>query len=333
MLARALALGAAVLMLLLGSPGPASAATEALCRVGDERLPELSGLAADGRRLYAVNDGGSSLEIFVLGRNCAVRRVISAPIDPYDIEDMALAPDGTFWLADTGDNGRRRDTIAVLKVSPTGRAVLYRLTYPDGRHDAEALLLDRAGVPHVVTKNVFGRSGVYRPARALSAPGPTPLKLVGKVVIADTETPGEPVGGAGSLLVTGGAVNADGTVIALRTYTDAYLYPVSDGNLATALGAEPVRVPLPGEGQGEAVAFEPDGTLLSASEGVGEQIHVVRGAADLVRPVLDGAAARDEEAGGTTPATWGLPTLPALGIAVAVAAALVLGVSRLARRK
>jgi hypothetical protein len=62
----------------------------------------------------------------------------------------------------------------------------------------------------------------------------------------------------------------------------------------TALRGTPVRVPLPGEPQGEAIAFTPDGTLLSGSEtrgGVRGQIRAVPGAAGLVRGDGDPAEA------------------------------------------
>src|SRR5690606_39375384 len=92
----------------------------------DERLAELSGLASNGQELFAVNDGGTQVEVFVLDRNCRVQRTITAGIDPYDVEDLALAPDGVLWLSDTGDNGKSRDTVAVIKVRQDGSASLHR---------------------------------------------------------------------------------------------------------------------------------------------------------------------------------------------------------------
>ena len=93
---------------------------------------------------------------------------------------------------------------------------------------------------------------------------------VADLALPTSTTQGGPVGGFGSRTVTGGAVSADGRVVALRTYTDAWLFPVPDGGgVADALrGTAPVQVPLPGEPQGEAVAFAADGALLSGSEGV-----------------------------------------------------------------
>lgn len=215
--------------------------------------------------------------------DCTVVDVITGRGDPFDVEDLALAPDGALWLADSGDNDRVRDTVALHRVEPGGGAALYRLMFPDGPHDAEALLLDRAGVPHLVTKEVLGGAGVYRPAGPLTEPGPTPLERVGTVILGPTDTPGGPLGRTGSTVVTGGAVSADGTIVALRTYTDAYLWFAPDGDVVAALGHDPVRVPLPGEPQGEAVALAPGGALLSASEG-GAPVRRVPDAVALVAP-------------------------------------------------
>ncbi|MFC4001941.1 hypothetical protein ACFSVJ_26080 [Prauserella oleivorans] len=333
----------ALVACLLLAPVPATGevpAPERVCSLGDDDLSEVSGLAADDRHWYAVNDGGTSLEIFVLDRDCTVVDVLENDTDPYDVEDLALAADGTLWLGDTGDNDKDRDTVALHAVRPDGSAELYRLTYPDGAHDAEALLLDRAGTPYLITKNVVGSSAVYRPSAPLRSPGPTPLEKVGELSVSATGTPGGPLGSAGSVLVTGAAASPDGTVVALRTYTDAYLYRVPDGDVVAALRSAPVRVPLPNEAQGEAIAFQPDGTLVSVSEGVGSPVRVVRDAAALVGEAGDGAeeggegavAAADDAATPAEPDSSGIPTLPGIAIAVTVAALLVFGVGKLRRR-
>ncbi|OXM66521.1 MULTISPECIES: hypothetical protein [Amycolatopsis] len=326
-------------LLALGLAGPASAAQapapEPVCSVSDKRLGELSGLVSDGSRWYAINDGGTKVQIFVLGRDCAVQRVISGSTDPYDVEDLARAADGTFWLADTGDNRKQRDTVALLAVTPQGKVTLHRLTYPDGQHDAEALLLDASGTPYLVTKNPLGEAGIYRPAQKLASPGPTPLERVGSLTIKSTDTPGGPVAGFGSVLVTGGAVSADGKVVALRTYTDAYLFAAPDRDVAAALRREPVRVPLPDEQQGEAIAFDSDGTLVSASEGTGP-IRVVHGATALVadaEPADEGGQSSGSggEAAGPS-GEGGVDTVPGLLLAVVIAGGVVFAWTKLRKR-
>ncbi|KID30578.1 hypothetical protein HQ32_02081 [Prauserella sp. Am3] len=308
---RARVLGACATVALFGAAGPVGVAAAAppvpqtQCSLADPALAEVSGLVADGERWYVVNDGGSDLRVYVLARDCTLLDVIVDDADPFDVEDLARGRDGTFWLADVGDNRGARDTVAVHALRPGGGSAaesesesgpgpgpgsgstLYRMTYFDGAHDAEALLLDRSGTPHIITKSVTGASAIYRPAQRLRAPGPTPLEKVGDVPLSLTGTPGGPVAVGGSLMVTGAATSHDGRVVALRTYTDAYLYAVpDDGDVVAALtgegGSEPVRVPLPDEPQGEALAFEPDGTLVSMSEGSGTAVRTVPGAASLV---------------------------------------------------
>lgn len=247
---------AVAIVLPLGLALPVSAAAQPAapvvqCTVGDERVAELSGLAADADHWYAVNDGGTDSSVFVLTKDCAVESVITGDTDPYDVEDLARAADGTFWLADAGDNDSDRETVALISLTPDGDSTVHRLTYPDGAHDSEAVFLDGAGTPYLVTKNPLGVAEVYRPAGPLASPGPTALEHVASVQITPTDTQGGPVPEiVGSVTVTGGASMVDGSVIALRTYTDAYLYAVSDGDVVAALATEPVRVPLPDEAQG-----------------------------------------------------------------------------------
>ncbi|MEV0697637.1 hypothetical protein AB0I53_06920 [Saccharopolyspora sp. NPDC050389] len=343
------AAAAALLLAVASGVIPAAAAEQPLapaekCRVEDKRLAELSGLASDGSAWYAISDGGSSLRVFVLDpADCSVRGVRTASNDPYDVEDLALGRDGSLWLADTGDNRRRRDGIALHVMPPGGGTTLYRLVYPDGPHDAEALLLDRAGVPHIVTKEPLGAAGIYRPGAPLTADHTVPLERVGSISLRSTQTPGGPVRGAfGSVLVTGGAVNQDGTLVAIRTYTEAYVYNAPDGDLVAAFQREPLRIPLPNEQQGEAIAWEPDGGLLSASEG-NQPVRRIPGVAVAART----PGAQDEDAGSAppppggdadqaqppaNPVGTGMSTGQALLLAAALAGLLIFVTRRLRRR-
>ncbi|HLU60421.1 MAG TPA: hypothetical protein VKZ81_33600 [Pseudonocardia sp.] len=257
----------------------------------DPRLGELSGMVVVDGGLWAMSDGGRRVQVHRIDRtDCAVIDTRTAGIDPYDVEDLAVGPDGALWVGDLGDNDRRRETVAVAVLPVRGEPRLHRLTYPDGPHDAEALLVDAEGRPFVITKEVGRPAGLYRTAEPPEGEGPSPLLRVGELALPASDTRGGPVGGIGSRLVTGAAATADGAVVAVRTYTDAWLFPVSGGDLVAAFNQPPVRIPLPAEPQGEAIAFEPDGTLLSGSEtrhGVRGEIRAVPGAAGLAGdPVL-----------------------------------------------
>jgi hypothetical protein len=177
------------------------------------------------------------LSVFLLDAACQVIDVHTAAVDPYDPEDLAVAADGTVWLADTGDNDAIRTTVALIALRPDGSTSIYRLTYPDGPHDAEALLLAPDGTPYLVTKELLGASGVYGPMSALVDGGTVAAVKVAAVNVTFTGTAGGPVGQAGQLLVTGGAVARDGSALALRTYTDAYVWPLVGSDVPAALAA------------------------------------------------------------------------------------------------
>ena len=327
------------LLLALCPPVPAAAeAARVLCTVRDPRIAESSGLAASASALWTVNDGGSRLRVFQLSRSCAVTRTVDADLDPYDVEDLARAADGTLWLADTGDNSLDRSTVALERIRPDGSATLFRLTYPDGPHDAEALLLTPSGTVYIATKEPL-TSTVYTPAGPLSETRPTPLRKVASVPLPPTGTAGGPVGATGQVLVTGGAVSADGRLVVLRTYTDAYVFPAPDGDVEAALRSpDRTRIALPATAQGEAVAVSADGrSLLTSTEGVPGAVHEVPlGSAAAVpaptatsttapAPAAGTAPEPDEDSG--TPGLLRSLVLPVLGV-VLVGGLLSLAVSR-----
>lgn len=197
-------------------------------------------------------------------------------IDPYDVEDLARAADGTFWLADTGDNSLNRSTVALERIRPDGSATLFRLTYPDGPHDAEALLLMPSGEMYIATKEPL-TSNIYTPVGPLSESAPTALRRVASIGLLPTGTAGGPVGTAGQVVVTGGAVSPDGHSVALRTYTDAYVWAVPSGDVAAALrSGQRERIALPPTAQGEGIAFAADGrSLLTSTEKLPGPVQVI----------------------------------------------------------
>jgi hypothetical protein len=318
-----------------GAPEPAATTR---CQVTDPTLSEISGLVDLGEHIVVMNDGGEQLSLSVLDTACQVLETRTAAVDPYDPEDLALGGDGTFWLADTGDNTAIRSTVALLALRPDDTAAVYRLSYPDKAHDAETLLLAPDGTPYVVTKDVLGSSGVYRPTAPLSPESVVPMERVATVNLTLTGTPGGPVGRAGQLLITGGAVAGDGSAVALRTYTDAYVWRLTGSDVVGALAGTPVRIPLPESPQGEAISFTADNQqLLVASEGL---------PSDVVAVPIPQSSASDGDGGGGADATddgplpsmadltgAGSSPLTSVLIAAGVATALVWIGSRLLRRR
>jgi hypothetical protein len=331
------------------APALAAAKPVTMCTVGNKRLDELSGLAVTRTGYVTVNDGSDDPQrrrIFYLTSHCGVSRSVGYPSRPRDTEDLALAPDGTLWVADIGDNDLNRETVGLWQLAPgAAEPVLHRFTYPDGAHDAESLLLNGDGTPIIVTKDPF-IAGLYVPAAEPRAGVTTALRKAGTFRIPVTET-SNPFGIPGRLVLTGGATAPDGSKVALRTYADAFEFPVTGGDVIAAVTTgTPVTTALPDEPQGESVAYTADGSsLLTVSESsgspAGDKPRILRypsavhaAAKPLATPGSSAAASSaaassaGQDADGSTSAGVAL----ALGIGVLVLALLTVGLIRLHRR-
>ncbi|RGC69263.1 hypothetical protein C5N14_08320 [Micromonospora sp. MW-13] len=313
------------------------AAGTPVCQIRDGRLNEISGMAATGGGFVVVNDGADEearRRIFFLDADCAVARTVRYPSRPRDTEDLGVGADGTVWVADVGDNDRSRRTVALWRLRPgKDRPVLYRLAYPDGPHDAEALLVAGDGRPVIVTKQ-GGGAGLYRPAAALRPGATVPLVRVGQVRLPSTRTR-NPFSFVGRAVVTGGATAPDGRRVVLRTYADAFEFDVTGGDVVAALTTGAPRVvPLPDEPQGESVTYSRDGRfLLTVSETAGQppgtRPTILRYALTSAPPPTgsrgDPAPTASRGAGAPARGDRGGATSPAVGAAVAALALLVLG--------
>jgi hypothetical protein len=257
----------ALAVVVTGPPAVAAAAGARIaCTVTDHRVVGLSGLVVTDNGYLSISDSNidkGAIRVWFFDKKCQVTRSISYPTSAYDPEDMAIGRDGTIYVADIGDNHQERDSIAIWRIPPgSSRPHIYRYTYPDHPHDAEAMLLAADDTPIVITKD-FGVGEIFVP----TAPGdpsgrPVGLKRVGAFTPGRTKTPNF-LGAFGSTLITGGANSRDRTRVALRTYADAYVWHVPDGNVVKAITTTtPSIVPLPDEAQGESIAFDPSGTHL-----------------------------------------------------------------------
>jgi hypothetical protein len=243
---------------------------------------EISGIAAsrsDPGGWWVNNDSGDSARVFaVSGSGTLLATVEVGGADAVDWEDIAADGDH-LYVGDLGDNGRSRPGITVYRfaepeLDPSTTGAMARVeadtltfTYPDGPHDAEALLVDPVGGDLViVTKDwtLAGRSQVFRAPADLPAGSSTELEQVATVDLR-----------AGSL-VTAGDVSPDGSVVALRSYDSIWLYPRPDGQPVWAAFAEdPCDGPRPFEKQGEAIGFSADGaSYATISEGETPTLHL-----------------------------------------------------------
>ncbi|MER7279487.1 hypothetical protein ABT369_34105 [Dactylosporangium sp. NPDC000244] len=251
-----------------------------VCTMSDPQLTEISGIVATANGYAVINDSNverSREKIFFLSEQCAVTRSVGYPSSAFDPEDLAIAKDGTLWVADVGDNttltggsGNRRSSIALWSLAPgQNTPVIHRLAYPDGKaRDAEALIIDGEGRPVIITKDPVGE--VYTLTQPLPANNANPAALTraGSFRPQATGTT-NPYGILGTSVVTGAALSPDGKRAVVRTMADAYEFDVTDGNVVDAItgGSVPRITPLPSEPQGEGIAYTRDGAeFLTTSD-------------------------------------------------------------------
>lgn len=229
----------------------------------DERIDTSSGLAvlpAEPDHVFTINDSGPTRVFGVSaddGRSDATMRLNNA--DKVDWEAIAPGKGRNLWVGDIGDNDEQRDSVTVYRFRlpddlSTGfyeAQDSYELTYPDGAHDAEALLVNpKNSNTYVVTKDEKG-GALYR-ADELGE-GQNELRKLGAM----------------PPLITDGAFRSDGEQFVLRSYTTGYVYSTGGKQLA--------KFRLPEQKQGEGVAYTPNGkSLLLSSEGAGSAVLRLR---------------------------------------------------------
>jgi hypothetical protein len=307
-------------------PAAGRAEAEVLLRIGDPRVLESSGLAASRRHpgvLWTHNDSGDAARLFAIGRDGRVLATLRlAGVEARDWEALAVGRDDrgrpALFVGDVGDNLGAWPWVTVYRVAEpprlrdaTVRAERYRLRYPDGPHDAEALLVDPRGNRLYLASKGEAGGRLYRAPAALRGDRVNLLRRVGRV----------------PALVTDGAYSPDGRLRVLRDYGAAHVY--------TASGRRLVTVPLPLQPQGESIAFSADGrSLLAGSEGAGSEVwrvplpEAALPAVTTTRPLAAAPAASPP-----APRPTGRPVAVALAGLALLAVAVTAGVARTRRRR
>ena len=258
-----------------------------LATIKDKSMSESSGLVAsrttpgaywthndsgDGPLIYAFDTRGDSLGAFRV--NGAQAR---------DWEDIAAGPGpqanrSYLYIGDIGDNDAVRPEVIVYRVaepalsaatrkftkkSPgsTEAAEAIRLKYPDGKHDAEALLVHpRTGNIYIVTKVVIANAGVYEAVAPFRAGQSITMRGIGEVHVPSI------FGG----VITGGSISPDGRRVALCDYFQGYeiVLPARSSNFDDIWKERMIGFDLGKRKQGESITYRLDGkALLATSEG------------------------------------------------------------------
>ena len=251
---------------------------ELVGKITNKSLAEVSGITASRLApgvFWVHNDSGDKARIYAIDLSGKLLAKFDVPgAENRDWEDLASGPgaDGkpALYLADTGDNDRRHETLTIYRVSEprlsgdkksaTEPAEAFPFSYPDGKHDGEAIFVDPTnGQIYLITKTLREDCAVYR--------YPLPLRANQKVTL-------EKVGGqkiksiAQLRMVTGAGISPDGLRVVIRTYFGAFELQRAKGKaLATIFDSEPTTLKVPLIGQAEAIAYTADGkSIVMTSE-------------------------------------------------------------------
>jgi hypothetical protein len=278
---------ALLVIVLISSVANRSDAAEAdpqvVSTLSDGRINESSGLVVspdDPDRAYTINDSGGAPVVYAVSISTG-RTLGAATIDAdlVDTEALSIDPDGTLWIADTGDNRSVRTDAALYSLpaiadgTTTVSAKRFPITYPGGPLDVEALAIDpTTGAKFLISKGLFGGTVFKVPDDLAQDRANRPETLAGDI-------PG---------LVTDAAFTPDGRHVVARDYSEAYLLDPVTWQIETSFE-------LPSVDQGETVAMEAGGrSFLIGSEGTGSPLIRVP-----FTPPADGADGATDEPGAT----------------------------------
>jgi hypothetical protein len=293
------AFAASVVADTMGS-APASVRTIAL--QARPELEENSGVTSSTRQpgiIFTINDSGNDPLLFAFdsgGADRGVWRVTGArnvdweaisvgPCGPRPADAAAVpspsAPDACLYLGDVGDNDAQRPTRVIYRVSEptaeragyvgtvTAEALTYR--YPDRPHDVEAMYIAPNGSTFLITKRrLTAPDRRLRPSLVFeleaSAWGNGAAPAVAERVDSLSIVPGS----APRRQVTDAALSPDGRLLAVRTYTQLFVFATDSvtGRVAGAIRPSVCNLASLGRLPGEGVAWSGrSGKLLLTSEG------------------------------------------------------------------
>ncbi|HEX8393349.1 MAG TPA: hypothetical protein VF665_13480 [Longimicrobium sp.] len=270
---------AAALLVAACAPGDGGKAAEEprqWCQIAasginlPSQVRETSGAALDPRGggvFWTHGDSGSPPELFALGENgVPLATVTLRGAKNRDWEDLALGPCAggqCLYVADTGDNTRRKKEPAALYRAPLGRlsgehkvdAERFEARFPGGSRDTEAVFVLPDGSVYLINK------GEHEPVELFRWPTPLARGPVELVRVRQLAPRADQLGDR----VTGAGASPDGRWVAVRTYSTLALYRTADllgsGGPAYTLDLAPLE-----ESQGEAVAMGANGMILLTSE-------------------------------------------------------------------
>jgi hypothetical protein len=222
-------------------------------------IDEASGIAdskANPGYIWTEQDSGNPNDIFLLSYNATVLKKINIKNTANrDWEDMIIANGPVaginyIYLADIGDNAQTATDYYIyrfpepLAVVDTTEKITFK--YPDGSHDAEAILVDNNTKDIFIITKPDTQSKIYKLSYPQSTSSINMAAYVGNLSI----------GG-----VVSAAASSDGNEIIIKNYTALYYWKRNAGqSIEQLLLTAPIKLGYQLEPQGEAICFKNDNT-------------------------------------------------------------------------
>jgi hypothetical protein len=232
--------------------------------VENDDIKEASGIAAsratpgvlwvhndsgDKNRVFAMNEKGMNLGVYYL-ENCEAR----------DLEDIAAGPgtvegENYLYVGDIGDNNAKHKIKyvyrfvepALLSDEPPKDHIIknvdvLRFQYPDGKRDAEALMVDPLSKDFFIISKRELNVLVYKASYPQSLNSISILKCIDTLDLA---------------MIVAADISPSGLEIIMKNYHKIYYWKRLPGeSIKKALSRKPKDVPYVKETQGEAVTWD-----------------------------------------------------------------------------
>jgi hypothetical protein len=236
-------------------------------------VDEASGIADSQNiagHIWTMEDGLNPTEIELISHSGQLAKKFFIPYPNRDWEDIGIGPGpqngvNYLYLADIGDNATQWNENYIYRFpepksinEEIGNIEKITFKYPDGKYDAECILIDPATKDiFIITKGQFNER-LYK----IPFPQSTTELITAQFMRTIPYN-----------VITGGSVSPDGKQIIIRSYFVLSYFAKKDSeSFADALGRESdLKLPYTFEPQGEGVAFDKDGkgyfTISEAANG------------------------------------------------------------------
>ena len=236
-----------------------------LSELTEKKLEEVSGLASSKRNpgyLWTHNDSGNPAEVYLVDEKLSIQLSCKLTgVKNRDWEDIAVGPgpegNKTYvYIADIGDNNARHEVKYIyrfeepLLADKGGKVTIssfdrieFRLA--DGKKDTEAIMV------HPKTGNIYVVTKREKPVSVYEIQNPYPIS---------TTVTAEKVGSLPFTKIVSADISPDGKEVIMKSYDHIYYWEINDQPIAEVLQRKPQLLKYTEEPQGEAIAFNRDGS-------------------------------------------------------------------------